>query len=363
MINSKDNIYIISYKYFKIKNKLMNIYFRLTFLTCLIVNLSSCGHEKIEDDKYPNLPYFPKTNDTKIKFQKINFNPTGFYRLDDTYFKIANSESYPKDLHIFYYKKDLITKTDSILLKEGFNFIDESGFLYNSVYETNIDKYDINHEVTKINIKTGERKKIEYHKYNYGKEYQNIFDLNKEYEKQLTHLPDSLIKHVRFNRIDSVESEIRKKFKTNIIKGLQKTTKIGLNSRDNSYLLQYKNKEIIVKEVPYMNNDTKDDEGLIGLLESYTQYNNLKPIILEKTTDLNIFDHAVRGNHLGGGKFNFSLYQSGIQYYELNFKNEKALFKLQTKYLPNHNLLQTFLMPDKKTIILYSYTEQFKLSL
>jgi len=341
----------------------MNIYFRLIFFTCLILNLNSCGRKKIEDDKYPDLPYFPEANDTKIKFQKINFNPTDFYRLDDTYFKIDYSKRYPNDLHVFYYKDNLITKTDSIILDNGIHFIDESGFLYNSVYETNIDKYDINHKVTKINLRTGERKNIDYHQYNYDKEYQNIFDLNKEYEKKLTHLPDSLIMEIRFNRIDSVESEIKKKFKTNILKGLQKKINIGLNSRDNSYLLQYKNKEVIVKGVPYMNGDTEENKGPIGLLENYPQYNGLKQITLDKTTNLNVFDYAIRGNHLGGGKFDFSFYQSGIQYYELNFKNEKALFKLKAKYLYKHNLLQTFIMPDKKTIILYSDSEQFKLSL
>ena len=44
-------------------------------------------------------------------------------------------------------------------------------------------------------------------------------------KKQLTHLPDSLIREIRFNRVDSVEREIRKKFKENILKGLKKNNK------------------------------------------------------------------------------------------------------------------------------------------
>ncbi|TPN89125.1 hypothetical protein [Aquimarina algicola] len=344
----------------------MNIYFRFVFLMYLIINLNSCGREEIEEDKYPDLPYFPETTTTKIKFEKINFYPDKFYKIDDIYFNIDTEigEHYPRDLYIYYYKDDLITKTDSILLDNNNYFISENGFLYHNHYETNRDKYDVNYKVIKIDIKTGKKKNIEYLTNNYSNEYENIFELNKEYEKQLMHLSDSLITEIRFKRIDSVEREINKKFKTTILKGLQKAKRININPIDHSYLLQYENREVILKDVPIWNNDNEEPKSPFDLLENYIKYNDeLKNVLLEETTNLNVFDHAVRGNYLGPGKINFFLYQSGIQYYELTLKNEKALFKTNAKPLYRRDIIQTFLMPDKKTIILYSAEEQFKLSL
>ena len=345
----------------------MNLYVRIVFFTFLIVTLNSCGRKETEKDKHPELPFFPETTDTKIKFEKIDFYPDNFYKIDGTYFNIAArlNEQFPLDIYIFLYKDDLTTKTDSILLDNDHYFIEESGFLYsyNFSSKSDDDEYYENNKVTKINIKTGKKKHIDYLKYDYSEEHQNIFEINKTYEKQLTHLSDSIIMQIRHKRIDSVEREINKKFKSTILKDLQKATEIGLQSNDNSFLLQYKNREVILKNAPRWHNETKEDRSPIDLLKDYKEYKPLKNSSLEITDNIHVFDRAVQGNYLGGGRFNTNLSQSGIQYYELNFKNEKTSFKLDVKNLNDDEIIVTYLMPDKKTIILYSNEEQFKLSL
>ncbi|WP_405400821.1 hypothetical protein [Maribacter sp. Asnod2-G09] len=344
----------------------MNLVVRIVFFTFLIVPLISCGRKETEKDKHPELPFFPETTDTKIKFEKIDFYPDSFYKIDETYFNIGAklNEHSPLDIYIFSYKDDLTTKTDSILLDNDHYYIEESGFLYSYNFSSKSDdEYYENNKVTRINIKTGKKKHIDYLKYDYGEEHQNIFEINRTYEKQLTHLSDSLVMEIRSKRIDSVEREINKKFKSTILKGLQKVTEISLQSNHHSFLLQYENREVILKNAPFWHNETEEGRSPIDLLKDYKEYKPLKNSSLEITENIHVFDRAVQGNYLGGGRFNTNLSQSGIQYYELNFKNEKTSFKLEAKNLYDDEIIVTYLMPDKKTIILYSNEEQFKLSL
>ncbi len=343
----------------------MHLYFRLIVLIGLIVTINSCGRKAIEEDKHPDLPYFPETTATKIKFETINFNPHGFYKIDDAFFRITEVSDihYLQKFSVFYYKDDLTTQIGTMPLVDDYRFIDENGFSYCYHFETDISKYDVSPAVTKTHVITGEKKNIDYVKADYGSAYENIFKANEDYEKQLTHLADSVIREIRFKRIDSVKKEINTKFTHSVLKGLQKVRKINLNSRDNSFLLQYKNKEVVLKNAPFWHSDDAASKCPLDLLETYAKYNDLEPIVVERIAGLNVFDHAVRGNHLGPGKINFFLQQSGIQYYELNYKNEKTFFKLNSKSLYNHNLIQLLLMPDNKTMLLYSDDRQFKLAL
>lgn len=168
---------------------------------------------------------------------------------------------------------------------------------------------------------------------------------------------------IRDKRIDSVKRVIRKKFKSNVLKGLLKIKSISLNTGDHTFILLYKDKEVIIKTVPTWH--VNDEAGLspLDLLDDYTRYNDLQNIKIEQTKNVTVFDKAVTGNYLGAGKFNFFLNQKGIQYCELNFKNEKTRFKIKANRLYNDDIIRTFLIPDKKTTILYSDKEQFKLSL
>ena len=123
------------------KNTLLNLEFkknRLIFILFFLISLSSCT-EKEGKDKYPEIPEFPKTTNTQIKFKKI-FDSEGTQFYNDsllikfsedtiTIYDIAKRKSVEMKGYYVCYQDDQFLLSNA----EGYFTIDDTNFKKNRI--------------------------------------------------------------------------------------------------------------------------------------------------------------------------------------------------------------------------------------
>lgn len=312
----------------------------ISLISCLL----SCGHEKVEDDKYPEMPVFPKTSNTAIKIVKIYDNYNDIYKFDNQFFsfRAINWNQY-----IFYYNNDL-TIRDSIRLNK-LNYVKENGFIYSKAYKED--------KAFKLDIKTGKTYPIAFHKYNAEKAYDKYFKaISEAAVSEEKHLSDSLKRIANINRRRKVDKRIAEEFKKAVTPGLKYVKPLA----DDYYLLQYEDRDMIIDHVLVGYDETGVSIGPSAILKEFEDnFKELEFYTFETLPIIKVFDTAVRGNRLGSsGKFDMNIVQSGFEYTELKYNGVTARFKLNSKYLGTISSLKPFYTPDKKIIIIYNEDDQ-----
>jgi hypothetical protein len=138
----------------------------ISFICLLVI---SCGYEKPEGDKYPEVPEFPKTNNEEVYFEEI---PTDFV-LD-----------IPVQWNEFYIVE---TRTGDLKLRE-LNFYD-SNFSKISEVEIPLDVYHFNHDGSIYIMMPGKNRNDRYYAHYQTPNFTDRLDSISKFEPKL----DSII--------------------------------------------------------------------------------------------------------------------------------------------------------------------------
>ncbi len=304
-----------------------------------------------EEDKHPTIPMFPETTNSKISITRLpDFNFDETYNIDSLFFKISNRYEY-----LYFLDANCIHKKDSIKISED-NFITQSGSIY---YKSHRDESN----VFKLNIKTGKKEKIAYTKFNPLKEYLTLIDDFKKKEAINEETLSDSLKYINaYKRYKKASKIVTEKIEKIISPGLLEATSLKKwKNSSNHVLLKYKDKEVVLRDNLSRYLDFYDNYVEAGLdLKKYKEHKKMKVYSFEETDliSFSVFDTAIRGNSLEteGKKTFFSQY--GYEYTTLTLNKIKTNFKI-TNTLNEDSPLKSYILPDKKTIILLNTKSRY----
>lgn len=299
----------------------------ILFQTIVSLFFLSCGYTKTENDKYPDMPLFPKhTNpELSIKTLEKTINSLYLYRGETFISSITYSyDNRPSEMYIVQMDRNL-NVMDSIMTANGVFEIVEGGDFYSQ---------NENGELLKHISFTQKPIVVEQHPFN-GELYKE------KIEKELTEgkyargtYPDSLSSSI-WKIIDSVShySSLRE-FKKQQIKGLQCVIDLYPESK---CILVYDKEEYISTQQPY---STDFDDSASQILYDFKSCSVKQLVNIGNDKALLLTDEVVRyngssgGNHFVPGGF----YPIGLQYYELEILGSKTNFKIAADPLGQRQL-------------------------
>lgn len=318
----------------------MNYTLKMTFLIFTLIFIS-CGYQKTEEDKHPEIPVFPKHTNNKISIKQftptlrnIKYNEKNFF---------ANNEN--GDLIILDKK---FNKIKQLSVSSGHNYISKDGTIY---FILPNEKPELI-EVYKMSVQNNFKKEKINNLIINSREGVTIRDsLNLVYRSEIndkdtlkinSHI-DSMI-HVIYQKEKKIISNKIKDLKPNLISIYPLSSSVSV--------LKYKNKEFALY-TRYKHTDEFEDVLKIRY------WNELEPISnLEK--DPKSFDKVVLGNSFSGNHYVGGYTPYGYNYIELSLNNETTKFKAKNS---NNGNGVNILYENKDTIILKDFEKLYYITL
>jgi len=300
-------------------------YLMLLFFICI-----SCGYSKTEDDKYPDMPVFPKHSSSNISISSLGMKIYSLYDYGNndmiTYIERTDEDDFIKS-YVVTIDKDLNVK-DSLSAGGSFAVLNNNQFIIESE-EGKLFRYS--------DFKS-KPKHIKLHPFE-GRLYQEEIkkDLLKD-KYSLDKYPDSLSYKI-IDKVDSISYyKAASEFKRQVVKGLECVVNVGSYSK----VLIYKDDMYLLNSLPYypnhQNYEIKAPNRYIDEMEGCTK----TPLQLGEPGDdyLSIEDTAVTGNGSSGGNHFVpgTFYPKGIQYYSLDINGEKTTFKKYSERLNSRKI-------------------------
>jgi len=294
--------------------------------------LNSCGYQKAEEDKHPEIPVFPKHTNNKISIKEFPFHLRNINYNQKNIF--ANNEN-----------------GDWVILDREFNKIKQltkpSGYSHSYISKDGTIYFAMDNEISQVykfsmqnNFK---REKVE-NLILKSREVITIRDsLKLVYKNETNKYIDSLTSIV-YQKEENLISEKIKKLKSNLISIFPLTHEVSV--------LKYKNKEFAL-HTRYDHTDEFKE-----VLEQ-TRLHGLKPIWqLEKSPKS--FDKVVLGNSFSGNHYVGGYTPYGYNYIEVSLQNETTKFKAKNS---NNGNGVSILYQSKDTIILKDFEKLYYLTL
>jgi hypothetical protein len=312
----------------------MNHTLRITFLIFVFI-FNSCGYQRAEEDKYPEIPVFPKHTNNKISIKEFPFYLTNIkYNQKNVFANNKNGDWLILDRKF--------NKIKQLSKPSGYthSYINKDGTIY---YIKPNEKPELN-IVYKFSIQDNfKKKKIEKLILN-SREGITIRDsLNLVYKNQTNEHINSLTFNI-YQKEEKLISERIKKLKSNLISIFPLTNEVSV--------LKYENKEFALYTRYDHTNEFKD------VLEK-TRLDELKPIWnLEKSPKS--FGKVVLGNSFSGNHYVGGYTPYGYNYVELSLNNETTKFKAKNS---NNGNGVNILYKNKDTIILNDFEKLYYITL
>ena len=316
----------------------MNNALKITSLLFTLIFIS-CGYQKTEEDKHPEIPIFPEHTNNKISIKQFTTNLIDINYNEKNLF--ANNEK--GDLIILDRKFNKIKE-----LKVPNNYISKDGTIY--FMQTNEKPKLI--EVYKMSIDNNFKKEKLKNLIINSREPFTIRDsLNVVYKRKINDKDNLKIKsdidslvHVVYQKENNLTSDKIKKLKPNLVSIYPLSNSVSV--------LKFKDKEFALYTRYDHTSEFKDE------LEK-TRLNGLKPIWnLEKSPksfDKVVLSNSLSGNHYVGG---FTSY--GYNYVALSLHNETTKFKAKNS---NNGNGVNILYESKDTIILKDFEKLYHITL
>ena len=312
----------------------MNYTLRITFLIFVLI-FNSCGYQKTEEDRHPEIPIFPKHTNNKISIKEFPFYLTNIKYNQKNVF--ANNEN-----------------GDWIILDRKFNKIKQlnkpSGYVHSYISKDGTiyflkpkEKTELN-EVYKFSIQDNFKKEKIENLILKSREGVIIRDsLNLVYKNQTNKHIDSLTSDI-YQKEEKLISEKIKKLNSNLISIFPLANEVSV--------LKYENKEFALYTRYDHTNEFKD------VLEK-TQLDELKPIWnLEKSPKS--FGKVTLGNSFSGNHYVGGYTPYGYNYVELSLNNETTKFKAKNS---NNGNGVNILYKSKDTIIINDFERLYYITL
>lgn len=305
---------------------------RIIIVSLVIVQLTSCGYTRTEDDKFPDMAAFPNHSNDKISIKSSGMRIDTIYTTSKNelmgYVEILDADG-------DRIKKQVIAKFDkklnilnSVAVSEE-TFITEDGQFYNYNKKGELERFE-NIGATPILIPD--------HPFNGMKFKEN---LEKELEKSgpfaIHKFPDSLSYEIA-KKNDSISyHRAVSAFEKEVLPGLLcvKNT-MGIN------ILTYKNKEYQINNLPrpLWESAYGDRKTCYTMLSEFPECDRAKKYITDYRNHIKITDQAVTGNGSSGGNHFVlgSFYTKGFEYYELEINGTVTRFKNYGDFVGSHRV-------------------------
>ena len=305
---------------------------KIIIVSLVIVQLTSCGYTRTEDDKFPEMAAFPDHSNDKISIKSAGMRIDTIYTTSKNelmgYVEIldADGDSYSKKV-IAKFDKNL-NIMDSVSVSRN-TFINKNGQFYRYNREGELERFD-NISATPVLIPE--------HPFN-GVKFKE--DLEKELAKNgpfATHkFPDSLSYEIAMKNDSISYHRAVDAFEKQVLPGLLcfKYT-LGIT------ILTYANQEYRINNLPRALWDSAygDRKTCNTMLSEYLECDRAKKYITHYRDHIKITDQAVTGNGSSGGNhFVFgSFYTKGFEYYELEIEGEVTTFKNYGNVVGSHRV-------------------------
>ncbi|MBP1840777.1 hypothetical protein [Formosa algae] len=312
----------------------MNHTLRITFLIVIFI-FNSCGYQRTEEDKHPEIPIFPKHTNNKISIKEFPFY-------------LTNIKYNQK--HVFANNKN----GDWLILDRKFNTIKQlnkpSGYVHSYISNDGTiyflkpkEKTELN-EVYKFSIQDNFKKEKLENLILKSREGVTIRDsLNAVYKNQTNKHIDSLTSDI-YKKEEKLIAESIKKLNSNLISIFPLTNGVSV--------LKYENKAFALYTRYDHTNEFK------AVLEK-TQQDELKPIWhLEKSPKS--FGKVTLGNSFSGNHYVGGYTPYGYNYVELSLNNETTKFKAKNS---NNGNGVNILYKSKDTIIINDFEKLYYITL
>ena len=302
-------------------------YTRSVVVTIIALFLLSCGYTKTENDKYPEIPYFPKHTNPEIEIVSLGYKIGSIYRnTEDTFITLGGNYDRSSVLEL----DQNFNKTDSLNAYGLFEILEDGSFYVNSENEDEILKYS-SMKATPSYIKT--------HPFD-GRQYQEEEATKIYNEYRDKGFPDSLF-HTRRYKVDSISFKIAAtEFKEKVVKDIECV--VYMRNHNFSPIFKYTDKELIGNYYP---GDGTEDYGLgkdapRQLLSNIAECKLMESVHVVNDSNFSLIDKAVTGNGSGGGNHFVpgSFYPKGLQYFELKIGDLTTSFKVYAPYLSSINI-------------------------
>jgi len=320
----------------------MNNTLRIAFLIFVFI-LNSCGYQKTEEDKYPEIPVFPEHTNNKISIKEFPFYLTNIkYNQKNVFAHNAKG-----DWVIFDRK---FNKIKQISQPDGYvhSYINKDGTIYFIIPNEKPELIEVYKLSTQDNFK---KERIENLIINSREGFTIRDSLNFVYKDEIEKIDnlkinkhiDSLLSVVYQNEKEIVSGKI-KKLKPNLISIYPLTNEVSV--------LKYKNKEFALYTRFDHTNNFND-------LLKKTSLDGLEPIWnLEKSPKS--FGKVVLGNSFSGNHYVGGYTPYGYNYVELSLKNETTKFKAKNS---NNGNSVGILYESKDTLIVKDFKKLYYITL
>ncbi len=288
---------MLNLKYTCFVDNIRKILMTLTFL------LVSCGYEKPENDKYPNLPLFPNINSSKFEIVKFPYRSYNYLGITKGYLyttaAIDYKEGYGGKKHLIIYDESLnIVKKIPV---DGNVSVAKNGDFYLKK-EEKVEKYSY------PNFESITIKKSPLNRY-------SIYDSKAEEIAKLEKADST------FNSGKYVINIISKK-----LDSVNKIKRLCYIKIMNSTILKFDNEEVWFDDYDVNFQSFKNCSNSIL---SNDNINNPK---------LKIFDNAKLGNKSSANRYVGHFYQYGMEYFNLVREKDTLKFKFNSRYLDGESI-------------------------
>lgn len=303
----------------------------------------SCGYQKTEEDKHPEIPIFPKHTNNKISIKEFPFYLTNIkYNTENLFANNANGDWVILDRKF--------NKIKQLSKPAGYihSYISKNGTIYFTVPNEKPELIEVYKMSNQGNFKKEQIKKIVI---NSRERYAIRDSLNLVYKDEINNKDNLKIS----DYIDSLMTDVYQKDSKIIYKKIKKlkSNLISVFPLSNEIsVLKYKNREMVLC-TRYDHTDQFKNE-----LEK-THLNALEPIWnLEKSPKS--FGKVVLGNSFSGNHYVGGYTPYGYNYVELSLNNETTKFKAKNS---NNGNGVNILYKNKDTIILKDYEKLYRITL
>ena len=316
----------------------MNYTLKTTSLIFIFIFIS-CGYQKTEEDKHPEIPVFPEHTNHKIAIKQFTTNLRDLKYNEKNVF--ANNEH--GDLIILDRKFNKIKE-----LKGPYNYISKDGTIYFiqpnekpeliEVYKMSIENNFKKEKIQSVIINSREPFTIRDSLNVVGKS-----EINDKDNVKINTDIDSLV-HLIYQKEKNLISDKIKKLKPNLVSIFPLSYSVSV--------LKFKDKEFALY--------TRYDHTIEfkEVLEK-TRRNGLEPIWnLEKSPKS--FDKVVLGNSFSGNHYVGGFTPYGYNYVELSLHNEITRFKVKNS---NNGNGVSILYKNKDTIILKDFEKLYHITI
>ncbi len=300
----------------------LKVYVILQLCSLMIL---SCSNIKTEEDKHPDMPFFPKHTNSEIEITSLGYHIDSLYKNSDNTFITYGSNNH--SISVLEMDNNFNIR-DSINTYGLFETLEDGSFYVNGKGRYKALKYN---EITAKPIG------IEEHPFD-GSQYQEnqatkIY--NEYYDRGF---PDSLFYTIS-DKVDSISFKIAaREFKKQVFEGLQCVVK----TKYMNPIYVYKDKEYVHSTYP--DRGSSDfrfwEDAPKVLMSKVADCKSMKSVQTVTDKNFTLFEKAVTGSGSRGGNHFVpgSFYPKGLQYFNMEIEGVTTSFKVYAPYLSSVNI-------------------------